>query len=165
MYNCFGVIRSRRCHGTTGRRKERKKSWCRSSFCIKNLITVPVPLIQHLYPSSWERRDWLFIEVSPVLLNAYPDTLSEFMIWLGLLFGPPLTMWYTVLNRIKSPSPAKGLMYRVRGSTSYSNLSSTVTKNYQVFLDQALFAPGNIFDKSISFQHLLSLSIYPMYWK
>ncbi|KJA13250.1 hypothetical protein HYPSUDRAFT_109244, partial [Hypholoma sublateritium FD-334 SS-4] len=40
----------------------------------------------------------------------------------GLLFGPPLTMWYTVLNRIKAPSPGKGLMYRV-------------------FLDQALFAP------------------------
>ncbi|KAF8121101.1 hypothetical protein EV363DRAFT_1438015 [Boletus edulis] len=40
----------------------------------------------------------------------------------GALFGPALTKWYQVLNRIKFASPTRGVIYRV-------------------WLDQALFTP------------------------
>jgi len=40
----------------------------------------------------------------------------------GALFGPAVTKWYQVLNRIKFASPTRGVIYRV-------------------WLDQALFTP------------------------
>ena len=32
----------------------------------------------------------------------------------GALFGPALTKWYQLLNRIKFATPTKGVIYRVR---------------------------------------------------
>ncbi|KAF9446185.1 hypothetical protein P691DRAFT_804504 [Macrolepiota fuliginosa MF-IS2] len=31
----------------------------------------------------------------------------------GLFFGPPMTLWYSLLNRLKFASPTRGLIYRV----------------------------------------------------
>lgn len=62
----------------------------------------------------------------------------------GALFGPAMTKWYQLLNRIQFPNATKATVYRVR----LFNLISAVTlelKGYiimQVALDQGVLTPG-----------------------
>lgn len=42
----------------------------------------------------------------------------------GAIFGPALTKWYQLLNRIKFPNPTKAVVYRVGIFPSPSKLRS-----------------------------------------
>lgn len=46
--------------------------------------------------------------------TAVPMDFLEFNTGTGAFFGPALTKWFQLLNRIKFSSPTKGVIYRVR---------------------------------------------------
>lgn len=66
---------------------------------------------------------------------------------IGALFGPAMTKWYELLNRLHFPSPTKALIYRVRRLYVFvalyiSSLIYLSNHGLQVWLDQAILTPG-----------------------
>ena len=49
-----------------------------------------------------------------ILVPKIPTLILKLnLLFVGALFGPAMTKWYQFLNRIKFPSPTKGVIYRV----------------------------------------------------
>ena len=59
---------------------------------------------------STEVRGFCFFILVPKISSLISKLILSFI---GALFGPAMTKWYQFLNRIKFPSPAKALIYRV----------------------------------------------------
>ncbi|OCB89511.1 hypothetical protein A7U60_g3306 [Sanghuangporus baumii] len=61
----------------------------------------------------------------------------------GALFGPIMTKWYQLLNRLQFASPTKALAYRVRPPPSSLRVSR-LFDDADVWLDQAVLTPAAV---------------------
>ena len=71
-------------------------------------ILVPTDFYFYIY------RNWIFLLI-------------------GALFGPAMTKWYQLLNRIRFPSPAKALIYRVSNPFSICGGAGNIRVNNFIF--------------------------------